>query len=184
MQLSDVLAALSLGSLSLGSLASPEVDRPVTTTGTAARAYDAKSSAYHAPLAGGSRVLTPFHPPVAKYGSGHLGVDLAARDGTVVLAAGPAVVRYAGAVAGRGVVVLLHADGISTEYEPVSARVAVGQRVTGGEVIARVHGTHRSCAPATCLHWGARRGAAYLDPLSLLRPLGVVRLVPWDEADR
>ena len=34
----------------------------------------------------------------------------------------------------------------------------------------------------TCLHWGARRGDTYLDPLSLLRPLGPVRLLPWSSA--
>ncbi|MEO6502329.1 MAG: M23 family peptidase, partial [Jatrophihabitantaceae bacterium] len=45
--------------------------------------------------------------------------------------------------------------------------------------IGVVRGAHRSCAPAPCLHWGARRGEAYLDPMSLLRPLGVVRLLPW-----
>ena len=134
---------------------------------------------YQAPLGGGVRVRTPFNPPADRYGRGHLGVDLAASDGVAVLAAGAGTVRFAGPVAGRGVVVLVHPDGVSTEYEPVAAVVAAGQRVLAGQRIGVLRGAHRSCAPATCLHWGARRGEAYLDPLSLLRPLGVVRLLPW-----
>jgi murein DD-endopeptidase MepM/ murein hydrolase activator NlpD len=136
-------------------------------------------SMYREPLAT-ARVLTLFRPPAEKYGAGHLGVDLAAPPGASVLAAGAGVVRFAGPVAGRGVVVLVHPDGISTEYEPVAAVVVAGQRVTASERIGTVRGAHRSCAAVSCLHWGARRGDAYLDPLSLLRPLGVVRLLPWD----
>jgi murein DD-endopeptidase MepM/ murein hydrolase activator NlpD len=128
------------------------------------------------------RVLKPFTPPVERYGAGHLGVDLAAAAGGAVLAAGSGVVRFAGPVAGHGVVVLVHPDGISTEYEPLAAVVAAGQRVTAGQRIGTVRGVHRGCA-AGCLHWGARRGSGhppeYLDPMSLLAPLGVVRLLPW-----
>ena len=125
------------------------------------------------------RVLTPFSPPAEKYGAGHLGVDLAVPAGGAVLAAGTGVVRFAGPVAGHGVVVLVHSDGISTEYEPLAAAVVTGQRVVAGQRIGAVAGAHRGCAPATCLHWGARRGTRYLDPMSLLKPLGVVRLLPW-----
>ncbi|HEX8306553.1 MAG TPA: M23 family metallopeptidase [Jatrophihabitans sp.] len=124
-------------------------------------------------------MLTGFKPPATRYGRGHLGVDLAAAQGSAVMAAGDGVVRFAGPVAGRGVVVLVHPDGISTEYEPVAAVVAAGQRVVAGQRIGTVRGVHRSCAPAECLHWGARRGNAYLNPMSLLEPLGVVRLLPW-----
>jgi murein DD-endopeptidase MepM/ murein hydrolase activator NlpD len=134
---------------------------------------------YRAPLAGAVEVLTPFAPPLTPYGPGHLGLDLSASAGAPVLAAGDAVVRFTGQVAGRGVVVLVHPDGISTEYEPVRAVVVGGQRVVAGQRIGTVLGRHRACGPVSCLHWGARRGAAYLDPGSLLEPLGVVRLLPW-----
>jgi murein DD-endopeptidase MepM/ murein hydrolase activator NlpD len=134
---------------------------------------------YRAPLAGEPRVLTPFNPPAERYGRGHLGVDLAASAGAPVLAAGAGTVRFAGPVAGRGVVVLVHPDGVSTEYEPLAVAVRAGQRVLAGQRLGVLRGVHRSCAPAPCLHWGARRGAAYLDPMSLLEPLGVVRLLPW-----
>ncbi len=92
------------------------------------------------------------------------------------------MIRFAGQVAGRGVVVVAHPDGVSTEYEPLLVLVRVGARVGAGQPIGRLAGPHRGCPAAGCLHWGARRGEQYLDPLSLLRPLGVVRLLPWNWA--
>jgi murein DD-endopeptidase MepM/ murein hydrolase activator NlpD len=123
-------------------------------------------------------VVRPFEPPPSPYAAGHRGVDLAAPAGSAVHAAADGVVRFAGPVAGRGVLVIAHADGITTEYEPVRPLVRAGARVAGGQVVARVAGRHAGCA-ASCLHWGARRGGAYLDPMSLLRPLGPVVLLPW-----
>jgi murein DD-endopeptidase MepM/ murein hydrolase activator NlpD len=134
---------------------------------------------YSVPLSRALTVRTPYTPPATRYGPGHLGVDLAAEPGTAVLAAHDGRVRFAGSVAGRGVVVVVHPDGVSTEYEPLAVTVRAGDGVRRGQLIGRISGAHRSCAPASCLHWGARRGGDYLDPLSLLRPLGVVRLLPW-----
>lgn len=132
---------------------------------------------YQAPVPG--PVLRPFVAPVSQYGAGHRGVDLGASTGEVVRAAGPGTVSFAGYVAGRGLVVIVHADGISTEYEPLRPAAQAGQEVVGGAPIGRVDGTHGACQPGGCLHWGARRAGAYFDPLTLLRPLGPVRLVPW-----
>ena len=130
---------------------------------------------YRAPVAP-LHVLNGFRPPAVRYGAGHLGVDLAAVG--PVRSAGTGVVTFAGSVAGRGVVVVLHPDGIRTEYEPLRPAVARGRRVLAGTVLGVVAGAHRGC-PQSCLHWGARRGEVYLNPLSLLRPLGPVRLLPW-----
>lgn len=124
-------------------------------------------------------VVRPFDPPATRYGAGHLGVDLGTHPGQPVRVAAPGRVTFAGPVAGRGLVVVLHADGVRTEYEPVRVLVARGATLPAGAVIGRVSGTHGSCAPGRCLHWGARRGADYLDPLLLLRALGPVRLLPW-----
>jgi murein DD-endopeptidase MepM/ murein hydrolase activator NlpD len=130
------------------------------------------------------RVARGFEPPPGPYAAGHRGVDLAVPAGGVVRSAAAGTVSFAGAVAGRGVVVVRHADGISTEYEPVRARVAAGATVGSGQVLGRVAGSHGTCPPDRCLHWGARRDGVYLDPLALLRPLGPVRLLPWAEAAR
>lgn len=133
---------------------------------------------YVTPLPGPVHVLRGFSPPTVRYGPGHLGVDLAAAVGEPVRAPAAGVVEVAGPLAGRGVVVVRHPDGVRTEYEPVRAVVHVGAVVVTGTVLGVVAGRHPGCA-ATCLHWGARRGASYLDPLTLLTPLGTVRLVPW-----
>ena len=128
------------------------------------------------------RVVRAFTPPATRYAPGHLGVDLAVPPGAVVRAAAAGVVRFAGSVAGRGLVVVLHADGVSTEYEPLAISVRTGAAVTHATVLGRVRGAHgpaATCAPGRCLHWGARRGGSYLDPLLLLRPLGPVRLLPY-----
>lgn len=142
-------------------------------------ASEAPVLAYVPPLAGGLRVLRRFDPPATLYGPGHLGVDLAAAAGTEVRSAGPGVVTFAGPVAGRGVLVVAHPDGIRTEYEPVRALVRRGAAVRAGQPVGVVAGPHPGCRAVSCLHWGARRGVAYLDPLALLRPLAPVRLLPW-----
>lgn len=136
-------------------------------------------SGYALPLPGPMRVLRRFEPPPTPYSAGHRGVDLEARASSLVLAAGSGMVTFAGPVAGRGVVVIAHPDGIRTEYEPVASLVVAGQAVARGQPIGRLAGRHDDWPPGRCLHWGARRGDVYLDPLLLLRPLGPVRLLPW-----
>lgn len=126
-----------------------------------------------------AHVVHPFNPPSTPYGPGHLGVDLAVLPGAPVAAAATGVVTFAGTVAGRGLVVLAHADGVSTEYEPISPSVRARDRVRGGEVIGTVRGTHHHCRSGRCLHWGAKRNGDYIDPMSLLHALGPVRLLPW-----
>ncbi len=176
-----LLTALVAGALLSGpGTALAPSGQPVTGRSVAppAPALRAEMVGYRAPLPGPLRVLRGFDPPVTPYGPGHLGADLAAAPGARVLAAGPGVVRFAGPVAGRGVVVVAHRDGISTEYEPVRPLVGAGVAVAGGQVVGTLAGRHRGCT-SSCLHWGARRGDRYLDPLGLLRPLGPVRLLPW-----
>lgn len=133
-----------------------------------------------APLAPPLTVAEPFRPPAFRYGPGHRGVDLAAEPGDVIVAAGSGRVVYAAPLAGRGVVSLEHDGGLRTTYEPVTASVHAGDAVTEGMPIGRVEAGHPPCAPASCLHWGARLSdGTYLDPLALLRPWRV-RLKPYD----
>jgi hypothetical protein len=129
------------------------------------------------PLPGRPAVVRGFTPPATPYGPGHRGVDLAGRPGSAVLAAGAGVVGYAGVLAGRGVVTVLHDGGLRTTYEPVLVAVHAGQRVGGGALLGRLAGGHPGCRAAACLHWGLLRGETYLDPLALLGA-GRVRLLP------
>lgn len=131
------------------------------------------------PLDGTPRVTRAFDPPDDLYGPGHRGVDLASRPGAVVRAAGAGQVAYAGVLAGRGVVTVLHARGLRTTYEPVRPTVARGQPVAPGTPIGRLVAGHPGCPVAACLHWGLLRGDTYLDPLALLGA-EQVRLLPLD----
>ncbi|WAX57575.1 M23 family metallopeptidase [Jatrophihabitans cynanchi] len=147
-----------------------------------ARAAGSPAAVSYAPPVAPLQVVRGFVPPSTQWGPGHRGVDLATSPGEPVRAAGAGTVSFAGRVAGRGVVVIAHAGGVRTEYEPVTPLVRAGATVLRGAAIGRVHGTHGGCAPGRCLHWGARRGDAYFDPLGLLRPLGPVRLLPWADS--
>ncbi|MGG5258554.1 murein hydrolase activator EnvC family protein [Phycicoccus avicenniae] len=135
------------------------------------------------PLSPRPEVLRPFVAPASPWGPGHRGLDLAAPPGDAVLAVEAGRVTHAGSVAGRGTVSVLHADGLTSTYEPVRASVVVGDVVRAGERLGSVDGV--AAGPAShcggCLHLGARRSPLYLDPLPLLTGSGRVRLLPLGE---
>lgn len=139
--------------------------------------------AYAWPLAPRPPVTRGFDPPAQHWQSGHRGVDLGAAEGAAVRAAGTGTVRFAGEVAGRGTVTVVHPSGIATTYEPLDPVVQTGQTVQRGQLLGHLVPGHPGCNAGTCLHWGARRGAGhdprYLNPLALvgavrvrLKPLG------------
>lgn len=143
--------------------------------GTASAA--AATEAWQWPLSPRPEILRGFHPPPVPWGAGHRGVDLAASSGQTVRSAGAGQVAYAGVLAGRGVVVVRHGE-LRTTYEPVASTVSVETRVAVGAALGTVEaGGH--CTGRTCLHWGLKRGAKYLDPLALVG-LGPPRLLPLD----
>jgi len=88
-------------------------------------------SAYTWPLRPPPAVITPFGAPEDPFGPGHRGVDLAGHEGEAIAAAAPGKVTFAGKVAGRGVVSIVHADGWvnALQIECLSGTVAAD--VTG-----------------------------------------------------
>lgn len=128
------------------------------------------------PLPGPHEVSRGFDPPASRYGIGHRGADLPGSRGDPVLAAGAGVVSYAGLLAGRGVLVISHGE-LRTTYEPVAALVAVGERVSAGELVGTLEPGHAGCPAEACLHWGLKRGEDYLDPVALVER-GPARLLP------
>jgi hypothetical protein len=133
---------------------------------------------WRAPLGGPLDVRRGFERPATAFGPGHRGVDLAAAPGVTVVAAAPGVVRFAGVLAGRGVVSIA-SGAYTSEVEPVAASVRVGSRVAAGAPIGRLAAGHGSPPPGRwLLHWGVRHGAGYVDPLTLLGR-GAARLLPY-----
>ncbi|MDX3656236.1 M23 family metallopeptidase [Streptomyces sp. ID05-26A] len=123
-------------------------------------------------------VVRAFEAPATPFGPGHRGADLSSPSDTPVLAAADATVVFAGAVAARTLVSLQHRNGLRTTYEPITPTVTAGSAIRRGEVIGHLQPGH---CPTPCLHWGARRGHAYLDPLRLVTS-GRVRLLPLPAA--
>jgi murein DD-endopeptidase MepM/ murein hydrolase activator NlpD len=129
-------------------------------------------------------VLRPFVAPPTRFGPGHRGVDLAASAGQPVLAVDAGTVTHAGVVAGRGTVTVAHRSGLRSTYEPVRPAVVVGTAVAAGAVLGVLEGTGGTgraeavdhCGRRPCLHLGAVRGTAYVDPLALLERRRVVLL--------
>lgn len=121
-------------------------------------------------------VLRLFAAPTVRWGPGHRGVDLAAAPGTPVVAPADGAVTFAGPVVDRGVLTISHPGGLRTSVEPVSTGLVVGTVVARGQVVATVSDAAGHCRPRSCLHWGVRRGADYVDPLSLLGPVLTVLL--------
>lgn len=134
-------------------------------------------SSWQWPLRPPVSVLRPFDPPAHPWEPGHRGVDLAARAGQAVYAAGPGRVGFARDLAGRGVVTVLHGR-LRTTYLPVRPSVRAGQSVTAGARIGVVEDVLGHCGASPCLHWGLREGMTYFDPLTLVGR-GPVRLLPW-----
>lgn len=123
-------------------------------------------------------VVRAFTPPAHPWDSGHRGIDLAAKAGQPVYAAGSGRVGYAKDLAGRGVITLIHGP-LRTTYLPVRPSVRTGATVASGDRIGTLEDRPGHC-PISCLHWGLLRARTYLDPLTLLG-LGPVRLLPqWD----
>ncbi|HEX2273543.1 MAG TPA: peptidoglycan DD-metalloendopeptidase family protein [Acidimicrobiales bacterium] len=119
-------------------------------------------------------LVDSFRPPPQPWAPGNRGVDYATTPGTPVAAAAPGEVVYAGRVGGALHVVVLHEDGIRTSYSFLDAvTVRRGDRVAGGQEVGRA---------GDRLHFGARVGDTYIDPLGLFAGgPPEVHLVPDEE---
>jgi len=121
-------------------------------------------------------VVRPFVAPAGPYAAGHRGIDFAVAPGDPVRAAGDGVVTFAGAVATTLHVVVAHGDGVRTTYSFLTdLAVHAGDRVRGGEVIARAAGTGPEHAGV--LHFGVRTGDVYVDPILLFGPVDLATAV-------
>lgn len=127
-------------------------------------------------------VVARFEAPTTPYGPGHRGIDIAVSGGAQIRAVEAGTVRFSGSLAGRGVVSVVHADGLLSTYEPVTSTLSEGARVAAGDVLGTLEGGSPSshCGERDCLHLGARRGESYLDPLLLLGGRGPSVLLPWE----
>ncbi len=128
-------------------------------------------------------VIRSFDPPATPYGSGHRGIDIATALGTPVGAASGGVVAFVGPVGGALYVSVDHPDGVRTTYSWLAdIRVKRGAEVARGEVIGTSGAGHPG-GDRPHLHFGARVGQTYIDPMLLLERgslVGLVHLAPLE----
>lgn len=132
------------------------------------------------PLVGKPLVVRAFDPPAQPWLAGHRGVDLAATQGSAVLAPASGVVTFAGVVVDRSVVTVAVNNGLRLSFEPVTTSLKTGDSVARGQVIGQMEGpTHcDGSVTLSCLHWGVRRGDEYLNPLQFILDLRPSVLLP------
>lgn len=107
--------------------------------------------------------------PFTKRRAFHSGLDFTARSGTPIFAAGDGVVTFSKRTPGYGQLVKIdHGSGLETRYAHASKLlVKVGDRISKGQVIAKVGSTGRSTGPH--LHYEIRLNGAALDPRKYLK---------------
>ncbi|AKU90537.1 peptidoglycan DD-metalloendopeptidase family protein [Vulgatibacter incomptus] len=100
----------------------------------------------------------------------HDGIDIAAPEGTAILAAADGDVIYAGVQRGYGrLVILRHEDGLVTIYAHNRENlVRDGMKVRRGQPIGKVGRTGRASGPHC--HFEVRRGTTPMEPLDFLPP--------------
>ncbi|SJZ81459.1 murein hydrolase activator EnvC family protein [Garciella nitratireducens] len=124
------------------------------------------------PVPGYTRISSPYgwrNHPIFGRTSFHTGIDIPAPTGTSAIAAGSGTVMYAGYMGGYGNTVIIDlGNGISTlQAHNSSLLVSVGQKVSRGQVVARVGSTGNSTGPHS--HFEVRVGGNHTNPLPYVR---------------
>lgn len=154
----------------IGALAAPAADA-VTSGGAPVEAGwpPPAPGAYRPPVE--APVVDPFRAPPQRWAAGNRGLEYGTAGGEPVRAVGAGTVTFAGPVAGRVAVTVLHPDGRRSSLTGLSlVLVAAGDRVVPGQLVGLA---------ARGLHLGVREGDRYVDPALLFsaRPQHA-RLVP------
>jgi len=133
------------------------------------------------PLAGPMKITSPYgeriHPIIGEEAF-HRGVDLVARYGSPVLAAGSGVVLYTGRQTTYGnMIVVLHGSGVATVYGHLwKFAVHPYERVEQGQLLGYSGNTGFSTGPH--LHFEVRQDGQATNPLEWLPPIETTRRAP------
>lgn len=120
-----------------------------------------------------------FEAPSSTWGPGHRGVDYEVPQGTLIRAAAPGTVVFAGRTPGGLAVTVAHSGGVETTYSSLSeTAVGRGDTVRQGTWVGRAGSAHEGVAG---LHFGVKIHDAYVDPSDYFADVAVgdaIRLAP------
>ena len=125
------------------------------------------------PCPSSSRITSQFgdrSAPTEGASTDHKGIDIGASTGSdIVAAASGTVIISTYSVSAGNYIMIDHGGGVFTVYMHCSQLLAsVGDKVSQGQVIAKVGSTGYSTGPH--LHFGIRSGGAYVNPLKYVSP--------------
>jgi murein DD-endopeptidase MepM/ murein hydrolase activator NlpD len=135
------------------------------------RDLTSKSAPEGWPLRNGGVVTSKFgfrrHPITGRH-SMHMGIDIAAKRGTDIVAMADGLVIFAGRKSGYGnIVELRHANGLETRYGHNDRNlVREGDLIKKGQVIAKLGSTGRSTGPH--VHFEVRKNGEAVNPMRYL----------------
>lgn len=146
-------------------------------TGSPATAADPADASAAPGDATATEMLWPLQGPItSRFGwralsiggtNSHYGIDIDGVTGDPIVSATPGVVTFSGWMGGFGQLVIIEHEGVEYYYAHTSERlVNEGQRVAGGDLIARVGTTGR--VTGSHLHFEVRVDGSPIDPLPLL----------------
>ena len=118
-------------------------------------------------------VKRDYRAPATQYSAGHRGIDFKLPLWEPIGSPIDGVITFAGKVIDREVVTVQTPAGYLASFEPACSKVAIGERVIRGQVIAN------HCPPSeqyqyhceSCVHFSARNSFGYLSPLFLMGKL-------------
>ena len=116
-----------------------------------------------------SSVFGPRNDPITGARSFHVGVDMAGKRGSPIVAAAAGIVAFVGTRTGLGLLVEIdHGKGYRTRYaHNLQNEVKIGQRVDKGERIATLGSSGR--ATGNHLHFEVIKNGKHLDPMTFIR---------------
>ena len=124
------------------------------------------------PVPGSSRETSTYGnrtSPINGRAEFHTGIDIGAPTGTAIVAADAGVIIFSGTMSSYGKTVIVdHHNGMTTLYAHASKLdVSEAQRVSRGQVIAKVGSTGNSTGPH--LHFETRIGGVHKNPWNYLK---------------
>lgn len=128
----------------------------------------------------GTQPVREFAAPPAPWAAGHRGVKLSATPGMPIRTPEAGTVSFSGKVVNREVLSIDHGGGYVSSFEPVDSSLEVGDRVSQGQVVARLarYDDGSFACDEPCFHWGVRHRGEYINPMLLVGPVEPSVLLP------